>query len=69
MIKKAWCGRAVRGRNSAFRIPKRTQNYKHLVTESAQAVVRRTVRQVKRGGWQGFCNKIERTTPIGGVWK
>lgn len=46
------CSKAVRDRNKAFKLLKRRHNYNHLVLfKKAQAVVRRTIRQAKRGSW------------------
>ena len=33
-----------------------------------QALVRRTIREAKKGCWRGFYDSIGRTTPIGRVW-
>lgn len=63
------CRQAVRNRNRAFRQVKRTHNMRYLIQyKKAQAVVKRTVRQVKRTSWRNYCNKIGRTTPVGEVW-
>jgi len=63
------CGKAVKSRNKAFRLVRRTHNMQHLIQyKKAQAVVRRTIRQAKRESWRHFCNKIGRTTPVGEVW-
>lgn len=63
------CQQAVKGRNKALRLFKRTLSTQHLIQyKEAQAVVRRTVRQAKRASWRTFCSKIGRTTPVGEVW-
>lgn len=49
------CHQAVRTRNKAFRIVKRTHNLQNLIQyKKAQAVVRRTIRQAKRSSWRIF---------------
>ncbi len=63
------CSKAVRERNTAFKLLKRTHNYNHLILfKKAQAVVRKTISQAKRESWRGFCSGIGRTTPVGDVW-
>ncbi len=65
------CQQAVRNRNKAFRLVKRTHNMQHLIQykkAQAQATVRRTIRQAKRASWLFFYVVIERTTPVGEVW-
>lgn len=63
------CHQAVRTRNKAFRIVKRTHNLQNLIQyKKAQAVVRRTIRQAKRSSWRNFFNEIGRTTSVGEVW-
>ena len=63
------CRQAVRQRNRALRLLKRTHNMQNPIQyKKAQAVVRRTVRQAKRKSWRNFCSSIGRTTPVGEVW-
>ncbi len=59
------CQQAVRTRNKAFRLVKRTHNIQY---KKAQATVRRTIHQAKRASWIIFYDGIERTTPVGEVW-
>lgn len=43
------CSEAVKNRNRAFRVLKRTHNYQHMIEyKRRQAVVRRTIRESKR---------------------
>jgi len=63
------CYQAVRDRNKAFRLLKRTHTMNQLIQyKKAQAVVRRTIRQAKKTSWRNFCDEIGRTTPVGEVW-
>lgn len=53
------CRQAVRQRNRALRLLKRTHNMQDLIQyKKAQAVVRRTVRQAKRESWRNFCSSV-----------
>lgn len=64
------CQQAVRSRNKAFRLVKRTHNMQHLIQyKKAQAIVRRTIRQAKMTNWKKICDRIGRTTPVGEVWR
>lgn len=63
------CKTAVKNRNKAFKLLKRTHNFQHMIQyKQAQAVVRRTIRQAKRIYWREFCSLIGSTTQIGEVW-
>ena len=63
------CSAAVKERNKALKVLKRTHNFQNLIKyKQAQAVVRRTIRKEKRQSWRNFCNKIGRSTPVGEVW-
>lgn len=63
------CRQAVKDRNRAFRLLKRTHNFQSLIEyKQQQAVVRRTVRRAKRDYWREFCSSIGRTTPVERVW-
>lgn len=63
------CKEAVRNRNKAFKIMKRTHNFMHMIKcKYAQAIVRKTIRQRKRTYWRNYCSSIGNTTQIGEVW-
>lgn len=63
------CKEAVRNRNKAFKIMKRTHNFRHMIQyKYAQAIVRKTIRQAKRTYWRNYCSSIGNTTQIGEVW-
>lgn len=63
------CKEAVKNRNKAFKLVKRTHNFQHLIQyKQAQAVVRRTIRQAKRLKWREYCDTIGDTTQVGEVW-
>lgn len=49
------CKTAVRNRNKAFKLMKRTHNCQHMIQyKQAQSVVRRTIRQAKQTYWREF---------------
>ncbi len=53
------CKKAVRNRNKAFKVMKRTHNVMHMVQyKYAQAIVR----QAKRMYWRNYCSSIGNTT-------
>jgi len=63
------CKEAIKERNKAFRLLKRTHNFQHLIEyKRAQAMVRQNVRKAKREYWKTFCDSLGRTTPIEKVW-
>lgn len=63
------CKEAVRNRNKAFKLVKRTHNFQHMIQyKQAQAVVRRTIRHAKRMHWRKYCDSIGNTTQVGEVW-
>lgn len=63
------CNLAVKTRNRAFRVLKRTHTMVNLIHYiKAQAEVRKTVRRAKRESWRNFCDTIVRTTSVGQVW-
>lgn len=63
------CRMAVKNRNKAFRVLKRTHSFQNLVLfKKAQATVRRTVKQAKKDCWKRFCDSVGRDTPVGKVW-
>ena len=54
------CSRSVRDSNKAFRLLKRAHSYDRLVAvRRVQAVVKRTIRQARREGWQRLRNVIQ----------
>lgn len=64
------CAKAVKDRNKAFRILRRTHSLQNLIVyKYAQAKVKKIIRNAKRVSWQWFCNKIGRVTPVGEVWE
>ena len=63
------CQQAVRERNRAFKLVKKTLSQQHLFQyKKAQALLRKTVRRAKRVAWRGYCSGIGRTTLVGEVW-
>ncbi|KAL2082812.1 hypothetical protein ACEWY4_022630 [Coilia grayii] len=63
------CRMAVKARNKAFRVLKRTHNFQNLVLfKKAQADVRRTIKQAKKECWRRFCDSIGQDTPVGKIW-
>ncbi len=63
------CKQAIKSRNKAFKLVKRSRNFQHLVQyKQAQAMVRKTIRQARRTCWRKFCGSIGNTTQIGEVW-
>ena len=63
------CKEAIKSRNRAFRILKKTHNFPNLVEyKRSQSIVRRIVRKSKKEYWIKFCNSIGRSTPIERVW-
>lgn len=63
------CHQAVRNRNKAFKLVKKTHNLQHMIQyKKAEALVRRTIRKAKRACWRNFCDKIGRTTLVGEIW-
>ena len=63
------CKQAIKDRNKAFRLVKRSHHFQHLVQyKQAQAVVRKTIRQAKRTYWRKFCSSIGNNTQVGEVW-
>lgn len=53
------CSKAIKVRNQAFKMLKRTHTFQRLIEyKRAQAVVRRTIRQTKRTYWREYCSFI-----------
>lgn len=63
------CEEAIKNRNRAFKVLKRTHHFQHLIDyKQFQAVVRRTIRQTKRTYWREYCSSIGNTTSVDQVW-
>lgn len=63
------CSVAVRRRNTALRVVRKTLLSSDLIIyKQAQAVVRKTVKSAKREYWRSFCSSIGTDIPVTEIW-